>query len=90
LHSAVFYPIDYGFITETRAEDGDHLDVLVLISNPTFPGCVLEVRPVGVLDMEDEAGQDWKVSRYRPVMAKTYTEKSLNRRIVPFLCTLPR
>ena len=61
LHSAVFYPVDYGFIPETRADDGDHLDVLVLISNPTFPGCVLEVRPVGVLDMADEAGQDWKI-----------------------------
>lgn len=61
LHSAVFYPVDYGFIPETRAEDGDHLDVLVLISNPTFPGCILEVRPVGVLDMSDEGGKDWKI-----------------------------
>jgi len=61
LHSAVFYPVDYGFIPHTRADDGDHLDVLVLISQPTFPGCILEVRPVGVLDMADEAGQDWKI-----------------------------
>lgn len=61
LHSAVFYPVDYGFIPHTRAEDGDHLDVLVLISQPTFPGCVMEVRPVGVLDMADEGGQDWKI-----------------------------
>lgn len=61
LHSPMFYPADYGFVPYTRADDGDHLDVLVLISQPTFPGCVLEVRPVGVLDMEDEEGRDWKI-----------------------------
>jgi len=61
LHSPMFYPVDYGFIPHTRAEDGDHLDVLVLISQPLIPGCVIEVRPVGILDMEDNAGIDWKV-----------------------------
>lgn len=61
LHSPMFYPADYGFVPHTRADDGDHLDVLVLMSRPTFPGCVLEVRPVGVLDMEDEEGRDWKI-----------------------------
>ena len=61
LHSPMFYPADYGFIPHTRADDGDHLDVLVLISQPTFPGCMLEVRPIGVLDMEDEEGHDWKI-----------------------------
>ena len=61
LHSTVFYPSDYGFIPQTRAEDGDHLDILVIISGPTFPGCVLSVRPIGVLDMEDNAGKDWKI-----------------------------
>ena len=61
LHSPLFYPADYGFIPETRSEDGDHLDVLVLISDSVFSGCVLSVRPIGVLDMEDEAGQDWKI-----------------------------
>jgi inorganic pyrophosphatase len=61
LHSPMFYPVDYGFVPETRADDGDHLDVLVLMSQPAFPGCVLEVRPVGVLDMEDEEGRDWKI-----------------------------
>jgi len=60
-HSAVFCPTDYGFIPETRSEDGDHLDVLVLMSEPTFPGCVMKVRPVAILDMEDESGIDWKV-----------------------------
>lgn len=61
LHSPMFYPADYGFVPHTRADDGDHLDALVLISQPTFPGCMLEVRPVGVLDMEDEEGRDWKI-----------------------------
>ncbi len=61
LHSPLFYPVDYGFIPHTRSEDGDHLDVLVFITGSTFPGCVLSVRPIGVLDMEDENGQDWKI-----------------------------
>jgi len=61
LHSAVFFPTDYGFVPGTRSEDGDHLDVLVLLSEPTFPGCVMKVRPIGILDMEDEGGIDWKL-----------------------------
>ncbi len=61
LHSPMFYKTDYGFIPETRSEDGDHLDVLVLITEPTFPGCVLTARPVGMLDLHDEAGRDWKI-----------------------------
>lgn len=61
LHSAMFYPTDYGFIPQTRSEDGDHLDALVLITDPLFPGCVVEVRPIGILDMEDEAGRDKKI-----------------------------
>lgn len=61
IHSPVFYPADYGFIPETLSEDGDHLDVLIIISDPTFPGCVLNVRPIGALDMSDDKGQDWKI-----------------------------
>lgn len=61
LHSPVFYPADYGFIPQTRAEDGDHLDVLVLISESVFSGCILEVRPVGLLKMQDEKGNDDKI-----------------------------
>lgn len=61
LHSSVFFPTDYGFIPDTRGGDGDHLDVLVVISEPSFPGCVMEVRPIGVLDMEDDKGQDHKI-----------------------------
>ena len=61
LHSPLFYPVDYGFIPETRSEDGDHLDVLVVVTGPSFPGCIMEVRPVGLLRMRDEKGLDYKV-----------------------------
>ena len=61
LYSSVHYPTDYGFIPGTRADDGDHLDVLVLVEEPTFPGCRMEARPVGVLKMRDEKGEDFKI-----------------------------
>jgi len=61
LFSAVHYPADYGFIEGTLAEDGDEVDVLVLISEPTFSGCLIEARPVGVLQMKDEKGIDNKI-----------------------------
>ncbi|MGE3796835.1 MAG: inorganic diphosphatase [Thermomicrobiales bacterium] len=61
LYSSVHYPTDYGFIPDTLAEDGDHLDILVLVQEPTFPGCTVEARPIGGLDMSDEKGSDFKV-----------------------------
>jgi inorganic pyrophosphatase len=61
LHSTVFYPTDYGFIPQTRSQDGDHLDALVIISEPVFPGCVVPVRPIGVLYMEDQKEKDEKI-----------------------------
>ncbi|MGH2356422.1 MAG: inorganic diphosphatase [Candidatus Limnocylindria bacterium] len=61
LYSSVHYPCDYGFMAGSLAEDGDPLDVLVMIAEPTFPGCVIRARPVGVLDMADEKGHDYKV-----------------------------
>ena len=61
LYSSVHYPCDYGFIDGSLAEDGDPLDVLVVISEPTFPGCVVRARPVGVLDMADDKGHDYKI-----------------------------
>ncbi len=61
LYSSVHYPTDYGFITETLGEDGDSLDVLVLVQEPTFPGCLIPARPLGGLDMHDEKGSDFKV-----------------------------
>ncbi|MDI3340125.1 MAG: inorganic diphosphatase [Sphaerobacter sp.] len=61
LYSSVHYPTDYGFIPDTLAPDGDHLDILVITHEPTFPGCLVEARPIGGLDMEDEQGSDFKV-----------------------------
>jgi inorganic pyrophosphatase len=61
IFSSMHYPSDYGFIPETLAQDGDPLDVLVLVSEPTFPGCLIKVRPIGVFNMTDEKGPDAKV-----------------------------
>ena len=61
LYSSVHYPTDYGFIPETRAPDGDPLDILVVIHEPTFPGCIVPARPIGGLDMLDEKGSDFKI-----------------------------
>jgi inorganic pyrophosphatase len=61
LFTATRYPGDYGFVPHTLAEDGDPLDCLVVLNEPTFPGCHLWVRPVGVLAMADENGLDAKV-----------------------------
>ena len=61
LFTATRYPTDYGFFPETLAEDGDPLDALILVSDPTFPGCHIRVRPIGVFWMEDEKGPDAKV-----------------------------
>ena len=61
LFTATRYPTDYGYVPNTLAEDGDPLDVLVLVDEPTFPGCHIRVRPLGVFWMKDEAGPDAKV-----------------------------
>jgi inorganic pyrophosphatase len=61
LFSSVHYPTDYGYVAETLAEDGDPLDALVVIDEPTFPGCRLLMRPIGLLQMRDEKGPDEKV-----------------------------
>ncbi len=61
LFSATTYPADYGYIPATLAQDGDPLDALVLLDDPTFPGCWVTARPVGVLWMEDEKGPDAKI-----------------------------
>lgn len=61
LFSAMHYPSDYGFIQDTLAEDGDPLDALVLVWEPTFPGCLIEARPVGLFKMWDEKGPDAKI-----------------------------
>jgi inorganic pyrophosphatase len=61
LFSPVHYPSDYGFIPDTLADDGDALDAMVLVSEPTFPGCMIDARPVGVFKMADEKGPDEKI-----------------------------
>lgn len=66
LFSATVYPADYGFIPDTLAEDSDPLDALVLLEDPTFPGCWVEARPVGMLWMEDEKGHDAKIICVEP------------------------
>jgi inorganic pyrophosphatase len=61
LFTSMSYPADYGFIVDTLGEDGDPLDALILVSEPTFPGCAIRVRPVGVFHMADEKGPDEKI-----------------------------
>ena len=61
MYSSVHYPGDYGFIPCTLGEDGDPIDVLILVSEHSFPGCLIEVRPVGLLDMLDEGAADEKL-----------------------------
>jgi inorganic pyrophosphatase len=61
LYSAVHYPGDYGFVPRTLHEDGDPLDILVRINEPTFPGCQIEARPIGVLKMLDRGEPDDKI-----------------------------
>ena len=61
LFSPVHFPGDYGFLPSTLSHDGDPLDVLVLVDNPSFPGCVMEVRPIGLLDMLDQGVHDEKL-----------------------------
>jgi inorganic pyrophosphatase len=61
LFAPMFYPCDYGFFPETLGGDGDPLDVLVMVTNPLFPGVAVDVRPIGVLVMSDDKGQDEKI-----------------------------
>lgn len=61
LYSSVQYPFDYGFVPNTLADDGDPLDGLVMIDQPTFPGCVIAARPIGMLEMIDSGERDEKL-----------------------------
>jgi inorganic pyrophosphatase len=61
LFTAMYYPFNYGFIPNTLADDGDPTDVLVISREPVFPGSVIRCRPIGMLEMEDEAGIDTKI-----------------------------
>ena len=61
LHTAMFYPANYGFIPHTLADDGDPMDIMVVSSTPVVPGAVIRCRPIGVLLMSDEGGADEKI-----------------------------
>ena len=61
LYSSVQYPYDYGFVPNTLADDGDPLDGMVLIDEPTFPGCIIAARPIGMLEMIDGGDHDEKI-----------------------------
>ena len=61
LFSSVVYPTDYGFIPETLGQDGDPLDVMCCVSEATFPGCLIDVKPIALFRMEDDKGIDDKV-----------------------------
>jgi inorganic pyrophosphatase len=61
LYSSVYFPFEYGFIEGTQSEDGDPLDAVLISSFPTFPGCLVRARAIGILYMEDEGGIDYKI-----------------------------
>jgi inorganic pyrophosphatase len=61
LYTSMFYPCNYGFVPNTLYLDGDPVDVLVMGRMPLVPGCVLQARPIGVLELEDDGGQDEKI-----------------------------
>ena len=61
LFTATCYPADYGYIEDTLGQDGDPLDALVLLEEPTFPGCLVRARPIAMFQMTDEKGPDDKI-----------------------------
>lgn len=85
LYSAMFYPADYGFIPETLALDGDPLDVLVLFTEPSTPGCLVEVKPIAVFKMADDKGPDEKivcVPVSDPIMNKLNNISDINEHLI--------
>ena len=80
LATATTYPADYGFVPDTLALDGDPLDALVILDDPTFPGCLVRVRVIGVFQMKDEAGPDAKlltVLEHDPMRTSTHDVSDL-------------
>ena len=82
LFTSTRYPADYGFVEHTLADDGDPLDALVLLDEPTFPGCVISCRAIGMFRMRDEMGLDDKACAWRrrirgwPICATSRTSRS--------------
>lgn len=94
LYSPLYYPTDYGWIAGTLSEDGDPLDILVFATHPTFPGCVIRARPIGVLHMHDEKGEDYKIiavastdPRFDEVTKLEDLNKHIRKEIVYFFST---
>lgn len=82
LSTAMFYPCNYGYIPKTLSEDGDPLDILILTPTPVVPGSVIRCRPIGMLEMSDEAGIDTKilavpVTKLTPLYQNIHTVKDL-------------
>lgn len=91
LHSPVIYSGDYGLVPQTLWEDGDPLDALIIMEEPTFPGCVVECRPVAFLEMRDQGERDDKVifvpvgdPRYEGVQDKSDLPEHLLKEIAHF------
>jgi inorganic pyrophosphatase len=91
LYSALYYPGDYGIIPRTWSIDEDPLDILVLTTKPTFPGCVMLTRPIGALTTEDENGEDDKIlgvpmgdPRFQEVKDITHVARHLKAEIADF------
>ncbi|HVM76825.1 MAG TPA: inorganic diphosphatase [Candidatus Paceibacterota bacterium] len=76
-YSPFFYPLDYGFIPQTRSEDGDHLDALVIGSDPVPVGCLVEARPIGMLNMIDSGEADAKILAVQAKNPRFDTIKSI-------------
>jgi inorganic pyrophosphatase len=79
LFTATVYPADYGFVPDTLSEDGDPLDALVLLDDPTFPGVWVEARPVGIMWMQDEKGPDGKVICVPPTEPRWYDVQDIDQ-----------
>ncbi len=85
LATAMAYPTDYGFVPDTLALDGDPLDALVILDDPTFPGCLVRVRVLGVFQMQDESGPDAKlvtVLAHDPMRPETFDLTQLPQQLL--------
>lgn len=83
VHTPMFYPVNYGFVPHTLSEDGDPVDVMVLTPFPVVVGSVLRARPIGVLLMEDESGQDEKVLAVPHSKMHPYYDNVINHTDLP-------
>ena len=83
LYTPMTYPGNYGFVPHTLSDDGDPIDVLICNTRPLFPGCVINCRPIGVLVMEDDKGQDEKIIAVPSPQVTRRFEKVMNHTDLP-------